>query len=126
MSISKTAIANTLDSNMITSSGQNSWSEEELLGSKFKDARLNKRFQALMKQLSNHMGESIPLVCQDWANTKAAYRFLSNNNVSEKEILEGHFQTTSTRFAATEGFVLVLKIQQNFLISEKNLNLLAQ
>jgi Transposase DNA-binding len=27
------------------------------------------------------MGHSIPLVCQDWANTKAAYRFFSNNRV---------------------------------------------
>ena len=32
------------------------------------------------------MGESIPLVCQDWANTKAAYRFFSNERVSEEDI----------------------------------------
>ncbi len=46
---------------------------------------------------------SIPFACQDWANTKAAYRFLDNENVSESEILEGHFQSTAERFAATEG-----------------------
>ncbi len=45
---------------------------------------------------------SIPFACQDWANTKAAYRFLDNENVSESEILEGHFQSTAERFAATE------------------------
>ena len=28
-------------------------------------------------------GESIPLACQDWASTKAAYRFFSNERVHE-------------------------------------------
>ncbi|WP_260687612.1 IS4/Tn5 family transposase DNA-binding protein [Rhizobium laguerreae] len=27
------------------------------------------------------MGGSIPFACQDWVNTKAAYRFFSNPNV---------------------------------------------
>lgn len=54
------------------------------------------------------MGQSIPLVCQDWANTKAAYRFFSNDRVSEADILAGHFQSTRDRAAATEGLVLVL------------------
>jgi Transposase DNA-binding len=54
------------------------------------------------------MGQSIPLVCQDWANTKAAYRFLSNDRVSEADILAGHFQSTRNRTVATDGLVLVL------------------
>jgi hypothetical protein len=54
------------------------------------------------------MGQSIPLVCQDWANTKAAYRFFSNDRVSEADILAGHFQSTRERAAAAEGLVLVL------------------
>ena len=54
------------------------------------------------------MGQSIPLVCQDWANTKAAYRFFSNDRVSEADILAGHFQSTRDRMAATDGLVLVL------------------
>ena len=40
------------------------------------------------------MGANIPLACQDWANTKGAYRFFSNDRVSEEEILAGHFQST--------------------------------
>jgi len=51
--------------------------------------------------LSSSPGDSIPLVCQDWANTKAAYRFLDNDRVSEAEILAGHFQATHERFAAS-------------------------
>ena len=54
------------------------------------------------------MGQSIPLVCQDWANTKAAYRFFSNGRVSEADILAGHFQSTRDRTLATNGLVLVL------------------
>src|SRR6516162_3090140 len=54
------------------------------------------------------MGESIPLVCQDWANTKAAYRFFSNDRVREADILSGHFQSTRDRLAAADGLVLVL------------------
>jgi hypothetical protein len=48
------------------------------------------------------------MACQDWANTKAAYRFLSNERVSEDSILAGHFQSTRERFAATEDMALVL------------------
>jgi hypothetical protein len=54
------------------------------------------------------MGQSIPLVCQDWANTKAAYRFFSNDRVNEADILAGHFQSTRDRVAGIGGLVLVL------------------
>jgi hypothetical protein len=54
------------------------------------------------------MGQSIPLVCQDWANTKAAYRFFSNDRVSEADILAGHFQATRDRVSAADGLALVL------------------
>lgn len=84
------------------------WFDKELSGCTFKDVRLGKRFEKLIKQLSDGMGESIPLACQDWANTKAAYRFFSNERVSEKEILDGHFQATSTRFSAIQGPILIL------------------
>jgi hypothetical protein len=47
-------------------------------------------------------------VCQDWANTKAAYRFFSNDRVSEADILAGHFQSTRERTIATDGAVLGL------------------
>ncbi len=92
----------------LTASPTETWIARELAGSEFRDARLNKRFRKLFEQLSDGLGESIPLVCQDWANTKAAYRFLSNQRVTEGEILAGHLQSTRERFAATEEVVLVL------------------
>jgi Transposase DNA-binding len=79
-----------------------SWIDQELAGCQFKDMRLGKRFRKLLEQLSDGTGESIPFACQDWANTKAAYRFLANERVKEDTILAGHFQSTRDRFAATD------------------------
>jgi Transposase DNA-binding len=85
-----------------------SWIDEEVAESQFADVRLSKRFKLLIERLAEGIGETIPMACQDWANTKAAYRFLSNDRVTEEEILAGHFQSTRDRFIATEGTVLIL------------------
>src|SRR6266705_3935716 len=84
------------------------WVDREIAGCEFGDARLGDRFRKLVAQLGSAMGQSIPLVCQDWANTKAAYRFFSNARVSEADILAGHFQSTFERAVATDGPVFVL------------------
>ncbi|MFP3614667.1 IS4 family transposase [Paraburkholderia sp. SIMBA_050] len=90
------------------------WFERELEGSEFQDARLHKRFGMLLEQLWKGMGQTIPLACQDWANTKAAYRFMDNDRVSEQDILSGHFQATAQRFSSTDGPVLVLQDTTTF------------
>jgi hypothetical protein len=46
------------------------WFARELAGCRFVDERLNKRLRKLVAQIGGAMGQSIPLVCQDWANTK--------------------------------------------------------
>src|SRR4051794_38084397 len=81
---------------------------EDVGGCQFEDARLGRRFQKLVQQLETRLGQSIPLACQDWTNTKAAYRFLSNRRVSEGPILSGHFQATRDRVAAADGPILIL------------------
>ena len=85
-----------------------SWVDREVCGSVFPDARLAKRFRTLLERVGRAIGGSIPLACQDWANTKAAYRFFANERVSEADILAGHFQSTRERTAAMDGPVLVL------------------
>jgi len=92
----------------VTASQTKTWIDRELAGSDFQDARLNKRFRKLFEQLSDGTGESIPLVCLDWANTQAAYRFLSNHRVTEGDFSAGHFQSTRDRFAAADDTVLIL------------------
>src|SRR3954452_18703591 len=97
--------------NGVKGSGQDAstaWIDQELVGGQFGDVRLEKRFRTLLEQLATAVGESIPLVCQDWANTKAAYRFLSNERVSEAAILAGHFQSTRDRFLAEPEPILIL------------------
>jgi Transposase DNA-binding len=84
------------------------WFDGEIAGCSFADERLNQRLGKLLAQIGGAMGHSIPLVCQDWANTKAAYRFFSNDRVSEADILAGHFQPTRDRVTATDGLVFVL------------------
>ena len=84
------------------------WFEEELAGCRLGDGRLDRRLRQLVEQMEAGFGESIPLACQDWANTKAAYRFFSNDRVSEEDILRGHFDATQRRFVASDGPILVL------------------
>jgi len=84
------------------------WFDREAALCEFQDARLGERFRMLLKQIGGDIGQSIPMVCQDWANTKAAYRFFSNERASEADILSGHFKSTRERIAAAKGPVLVL------------------
>ena len=84
------------------------WIGEELNGGELGDRRLDPRLSKMLEDLSKRIGKPIPLACQDWAATKAAYRFLDNPKVNEAAILEGHFQATRARFAATSDLTLVL------------------
>jgi hypothetical protein len=83
------------------------WVEREL-GDEFPDRRLKARLRKLLGDLGRRIGGTVPAACQDWAATKAAYRFFSNPRVDEGVILAGHVAATATRFAATSGTVLVL------------------
>lgn len=85
-----------------------------MAGCAFADARLGLRLRKLIERMDGAIGASLPLVCQDWAATKAAYRFFSNDRVSEAQILAGHFQATRDRFAATDGLILVVQDTTEF------------
>ena len=84
------------------------WIDQELEGAYFQDVRLEKRLRTLLGLMSNGIGQTIPLACQDWANTKAAYRFFSNPRISEEEILSGHFACTQSRMRVLKQRLLVL------------------
>ncbi len=90
------------------------WLDEEMTGCAFPNARLVQRLRKLLERMAGAVGESLPMACQDWANTKAAYRFLDNSRVSKDAILDGHFQATSQRFSATDGPILVLQDTTEF------------
>lgn len=92
----------------------NHWLQNEVDETAFRDARLGRRYGDLLRCLSDRMGRTIPLACQDWAGTKAVYRFFSNPKVEEGDILAGHFEATKARYAASEGPILVLQDTTEF------------
>jgi hypothetical protein len=90
------------------------WFDGELAGCTFADERLGKRLRKLLERLAGAPGGSLPLACQDWASTKAAYRFFANERVSEAQILAGHFHSARQRFVATDGVILIVQDTTEF------------
>ena len=72
------------------------------------------------------LSQTLPLACGDWANTKAAYRFLDNDRMSEAEILTGYFQATQTRFAAFDRPILVLYETTSFSLMRSDTEAIGQ
>lgn len=91
-----------------------SWVETEIAGCDLGDDRLNRRLGTMLEALGERPGRSLPTAFQDWSNTKAAYRFFANRNVSEDKILEGHFVASSMRIRATDGPILILQDTTEF------------
>lgn len=80
--------------------------EQELRGCDFGDGRLDVRLRKFAARLAARTGSSIPWACEDWASTKAAYRFLANPRIGEAAILEAfcrHARSRSTGCGADPG-----------------------
>ena len=73
------------------------WAAEEFKEIDLGDQRLNKRAVLLAEQLAANPMASIPQACGGWAETQAAYRFTSNDNVGWSDILEPHWRSTEAR-----------------------------
>ena len=102
------------------------WVDGEVAGCDFPDARLKVRFAKLLKELGQRLGEAVPVAAQDWAATKAAYRFFDNPRVDEGVILAGHFAATGARFSATSGLNLVLHDTTEFSFKRAKPDLVGQ
>ncbi len=111
---SRVSTEQAFQSEQAETSAARDWVERETADGAFKDERLDRRFRTLLADIGGAIGASLPLACQDWANTKAAYRFLANDRVDESDILSGHFAATAKRFAATNGTILVLQDTTEF------------
>lgn len=90
------------------------WVETETSGCDLGDVRLNRRLGIMLSAIGERPDKSLPTAFQDWSNTKAAYRFFANENVSEDKILEGHFAASALRIQATEGPILILQDTTEF------------
>lgn len=97
------------------------WLEKECNNVKINDIRLQKRYKNLLGQLWCSLGNPIPYACQDWANTKAAYRFLSNDEVTDSKILKGHFESTKLRVKSQkDGHILIIQDTTEFIYNRVN------
>jgi len=85
-----------------------SWAVEEFAQVDLKDERLNRRCQKLADALGQQPTAPINQACEDWADSKAAYRFVANPKVTPDEILSAHSQRTVERMI---GHTVVLAIQ---------------
>ena len=77
-----------------------SWSRREFSGLDLGDTRLDERLLSLADVFAAHPASGINAACQDWAATKAAYRFFDNQKVSSEQVLSPHFQRTVERIQA--------------------------
>ena len=84
------------------------WSEDELADIDLGDHRLNERAIKLLEDLSSQPSTSIPARCHGWAETAAAYRFMSNKRVNEQKIIAPHIQSTKERMR-NEKMVLCIE-----------------
>lgn len=72
------------------------------------DERLNKRAKILASRLGAKPTASIPMACDGWTETAAAYRFLGNDEVEWRDILAPHWAQTEKRMS-THAVVLCLQ-----------------
>ena len=85
-----------------------SWAQDEFKTLELGDQRLNTRAVLLAERLSSKPTESIPNACLGWAETQAAYRFLSNPRSDWQALLEPHWASSFERMRQHK---VVLNIQ---------------
>lgn len=85
------------------------WAATEFADVELHDARLNRRCQELAVALGQQPTAYINQACEDWADTKAAYRFFGNTKkVTPAGISASHHQRTVERMSQQP---LVLAVQ---------------
>lgn len=78
-------------------SGDISWAVEEFSKVALQDKRLNVRCQKIAGDLEQQPTDPINQACEDWTDTKAAYRFFDNPKVTPDKIISAHSGRTASR-----------------------------
>lgn len=94
-----------------------SWALSEFGIVDFCDKRLSNRLLKLSDSFAKSPESSINRACENWGQTKAAYRFFQNDNVDESKILDAHASKTIVR---ASNYEKILAIQDTCYISYKN------
>jgi Transposase DNA-binding/Transposase Tn5 dimerisation domain len=82
------------------------WAADVAQNTLLPDARLNQRLAQILHTYASQPTVSIPQACDDWAATKATYRFLGNPRVTDDLLLDGVCRTTA--LACLDQTVLLL------------------
>ena len=85
------------------------WAEDEFENLDLGDKRLNQRLVKLCDSFSQAPESPINQACQDWHETKSAYRFFQNENVDAGQIMAAHRDKTALR-AATHKTLLAIHV----------------
>ena len=94
-----------------------SWTQNEFFAADLGDERLKKRLITISERFAESPVSPINHACDDWAETKAAYRFFRNEKISYQEITKGHIVATKER---CEEYSTVLAIQDTTFLNYTN------
>lgn len=90
------------------------WAADEFSQVDLGDERLNKRLITLCGRFSDSPESPINQACEDWAETKAAYRFFQNESVDCNQILSSH-QTKTLERASKQQVILAIQDTSYFI-----------
>lgn len=89
------------------SSAEYQWCLDEFSTVELQDTRLNRRCIELAAQLAGQPNGPINQACEDWADTKAAYRFFDNDKITPARIRAPHHQRTVERMTQHDQVLAV-------------------
>jgi Transposase DNA-binding/Transposase Tn5 dimerisation domain len=83
------------------------WCKEEFSTIELGDKRLNMRFIETAGKLASQPLSSINQACENWKDTKAAYRLFDNENVTEAAIFAAHRERARERIKGLPRILLI-------------------
>jgi len=83
------------------------WVRTEFRSADFGDKRLTDRLVQIGDELGSSPAESIPASCENWASTKATYRFCDNDRVDPSEVISAHRQAQQSRVSGGDELLVV-------------------
>jgi hypothetical protein len=76
---------------------EDSWTRNQFISADLGDERLNKRLSIISQRFAKSPLSPINQACEDWTETKAAYRFFRNDKITYQEISKSHIAATKER-----------------------------
>ena len=73
------------------------WVDEEFETLDLGDPRRDRRAKELVKRFASRPAASIPGACEGWAESIAAYRFLGNEHIDWRDMMQPHWDRTTAR-----------------------------